>query len=219
MGAAAVVLVKKPLRLDADACCVAAVRSSVGVDVHDVMRGVPRGREAVQAEHSVPGDPDVRLGHGRQLPPERVEEVAVQPPRASFEARRLDEMRRPHIRHVHLQPWVLADEDAGGAGVVEMDVRQEHVPNVRELEPTLPKSVLQPVGGRRRPAVEERRAVLRVENVRADYTLGALVAEVERLGNHRPMLLRRSVMTIAAAAATRPAITQASVCPLPAATC
>ena len=46
-------------------------------------------------------------------------------------------MRRAYLRDVDLQRGVLAHEDPGRAGVVEMDVGEQQVPQVLELEPAL----------------------------------------------------------------------------------
>ena len=86
---------------------------------------------------------DVRLRHGRELAPQRVEGVAVEPARARLEPRRVDEVRRADLRDVHLQARVLADEHARGAGVVEVDVREQQVADVGEREALLVEPPLQ----------------------------------------------------------------------------
>ncbi len=72
-------------------------------------------------------------------------------------------MRCANLGDVHLQPRVLADEDARGAGVVEMDVRQEEVPQVAQLEPAFAQPGLERADARGRAAVEQRRAVFRLD--------------------------------------------------------
>jgi hypothetical protein len=76
---------------------------------------------------------------------------------------------------------VLAHEHARRAGVVEVNVAEQQMAYVAQREPTLGKARFQRVDGRRRPAVEERGAVVRVEQVRADDAWRALVMEVDRL--------------------------------------
>jgi hypothetical protein len=44
-------------------------------------------------------------------------------------------VRRADLGDVDLQIWMLTDEDAGGARVVEVDVAQEQVTNVCDGEP------------------------------------------------------------------------------------
>jgi hypothetical protein len=110
---------------DAHAAGVAGVERPVGVEVADVMGGVARRGEAVEAEHAVPDRVDVLLRHRRQLAPKRVEGVAVEAPRALLQPGRVDEVRRADRRDVHLQRRVLAHKRPGRAGVVEVDVAEQ----------------------------------------------------------------------------------------------
>jgi hypothetical protein len=64
---------------------------------------------------------------------------------------------------VNLEAGVVADEDAGRTGMVEVDVAQEQVPDVGQAEPVAFEAALEGRETRRRPAVEERRAFLGVE--------------------------------------------------------
>ena len=77
---------------------------------------------------------DVLARHRRELAPERVERVAVEPARALLQPLRIDEVRRADRRDVHLQRRVLAHEHAGGAGVVEVDVAEQQMADVGERE-------------------------------------------------------------------------------------
>src|SRR4029077_16998138 len=67
--------------LDANAGRVARVERAVTVEVGDVMRRMARRREAVEAENALADDVHVLRRHGRELAPERVERVAVEPSR------------------------------------------------------------------------------------------------------------------------------------------
>ena len=78
-----------------------------------------------------------------------------------------------------MQCWVFADEHAGGAGVIEVDVAQEEVPDVLEGEAETSESFLEPWKTRGRAAIEERRAVVGLDEVAADDTLDAAVVEVD----------------------------------------
>jgi hypothetical protein len=80
---------------------------------------------------------------------------------------------------VHLQARVLANEDAGGAGVVEVDVTEEQVTHVLKRQAMIGQSLLQRCKTRRRAAVEERGAVGRVEQVAPDDALGPAVVEID----------------------------------------
>src|SRR5436190_5202340 len=115
-------------RLDPHADGVAGVERAVGAEVADVVVGVAGGGEALEAEHPLADDLDVRFRDGRELAPEAVERVAVEPPRAPLEPARVEEVRRADLRDVHAQGLVLPDERPRGARMVEMDVRQEQVP-------------------------------------------------------------------------------------------
>ena len=95
-----------------------------------MVRRVARRREAGEAEHAVADDVHVRRRHGRELAPERVERVAVEPARAALEPLGLDEVRRADLRDVHLQRRVLADEHACGARMVEVDVAEQQMADV-----------------------------------------------------------------------------------------
>ena len=74
--------------------------------------------------------------------------------------------------------------------MVEVDVREQEVPEVLQLEAACAQALLQPRQGRRRPAVEEGRAVPSVEQVDADRALGGAEVEVDRLGLRHPPILR-----------------------------
>jgi hypothetical protein len=176
---------------DAHTARVAGVERPVGVEVADVMGGVARRGEAVEAEYAVPDGVDVLLWHRRQLAPERVERVAVEPARALLQPGRVDEVRCADRRYVHLQRRVLAHEGPGRAGVVEVDVAEQQVPDVGQRETAVGEARLQRVDRRRGAAVEERRPVVGVEQVARDDPLAAEVVEVDRLRGHREDPKRR----------------------------
>jgi hypothetical protein len=76
---------------------------------------------------------------------------------------------------------MLAHEHTGGPGVVEVDVAEQQVAHVAEREAPLGEARFQRVDRRRGTAVEDRGAVVRIEDVRADEVRRALVVEVDRL--------------------------------------
>ena len=90
-------------------------------------------------------------------------------------------MRRADLRDVDLQRRVLADEHTRGARVVEVDVREEEVPDVGELEPALGEAGLQvrrcTVVG---PQSKSAGPLVGLEQVAGDDP-GRLVVEVDRL--------------------------------------
>ena len=120
------------------------------------------------------------LRHRRELSPERVERVAVETPRTCFEPAGIGQVRRADLRDVYLQRGVLAYEDPGRAGMVEMNVGEEQVAKVLELEPALAQGRVQALEACRGAAVEERRSVLGLDEVGADDALRALIVEIER---------------------------------------
>ena len=117
-------------RPDPHARRVARVERALAVEVADVMARVAGAREGREPERLVADDVDVLARHRRELAPEAVEVVAVQPPRAALEPARVDEVRRADLRDVHLQARVLAHEHARGAGMVEVDVGEQQVADV-----------------------------------------------------------------------------------------
>ena len=128
---------------------------------------------------------DVLLRHGRELAPEPVEVVAVEPARARLEPRRVDEVRRPDLGDVHLEAGMLANQRARGAGVVEMDVREQQVAHVVQHEAALGQLRLQRRDAGRRPAVLEREPVVGLEQVDADDALGTFVVQIKRIRRDR----------------------------------
>ena len=76
---------------------------------------------------------------------------------------------------------MLAHEHAGRARVVEMDVAEQQMAHVGELHAVLLEAALQRGDRRRRAAVEERRAVVGVEQVAPDRALAARVVKVDQI--------------------------------------
>src|SRR4051812_28109757 len=179
-------------RLDSHAGGIARIERAVAVEVTDVVAGVPRAGEGREAERLLAHRMDVRLWHRRELAPEPVEVVAVESTRASLETAGVDQVRRADLRDVHLQLGVLADEHARGACMVEVDVGEQQVADVREREPTLCEARLQRGDAGRRPAIVQREPVTRLQQVAADHALAAEVAQVERLWPHQLQPCQRS---------------------------
>ncbi len=94
-------------RLNPHACGVARVERSVPVQVADVMEAWPGDGKHAEAEDALADDLDVLLRNRRELTPERVEGVAVQPPRAAFEPARVDDVRSTDLRDVDPERRVL----------------------------------------------------------------------------------------------------------------
>ena len=149
---------------DADSDRVAGVEGAFTPDVGDMVGGVPRRGEAVQAEDPVAHGVHVLLGDGRELAPERVERLPVEAPRAGLEPPRIDQMRRSDRRDVHLERGVLADERACRACMVEVDVGEKEVGDVRQRKLPCGETSLELSDAGRRTAVEEGRTVVSVRD-------------------------------------------------------
>ena len=148
--------ITNPPPSDSHARRIARVERAGAVEIRDVVPGVAGCREACEPHDLVTDDVDV-LGRNRgELAPELVERVAVEPARARLELRRIDDVRGPDLRDVHLQPGVLADERARGARVVEVDVREEKMPDVASARGHARGA--RPSGARRRSSGRSRRA-------------------------------------------------------------
>src|SRR5688572_10685112 len=177
-----------PARLDPDSGRVARIERRA-VEVADVVRRVPRRREDLEPGDPIACDADVRLGHRRQLSPELVERVAVEPPCAPLEPRVVDEMRRTDLRDPDRELRMLAHENACRARVVEVDVREQQPLDVTELVSALREAGLQRGNARCRPAIEEGQSPGRVQKVRPDRSGRAPMKyvdweQVDRLLSH-----------------------------------
>ncbi len=93
-------------------------------------------------------------------------------------------MWQPDLGHVQCQPGVLAHEHASRARVVEVDVREQEMPDVAELHPTAAQLLAEDGNAARGPAVEQREPVVGLEEVGADPAWIAEVQEVHRLRCH-----------------------------------
>jgi hypothetical protein len=84
---------------------------------------------------------------------------------------------------VDVKLGVCSHEDAGAAGVVEMDVAEEQVTDVGERQVSTMKAVDECRERSGRPAVEERPSIVRLDDVAADDALGAEVMKVNEVGD------------------------------------
>jgi predicted SnoaL-like aldol condensation-catalyzing enzyme len=91
-------------------------------------------------------------------------------------------MRRADCGDVDGESRVLAHQDTRRACVVEVDVRKEKVAEIADRQPAGCELCAQGVSGGRRPTVEERWPVRRIEQVRRDHPLVAAMAEVDQVG-------------------------------------
>jgi uncharacterized membrane protein len=171
-------------RLDPYAGRVTGVQGAVVVQVRDVMPRVSGCRKRFEPEHAVADDVNVRLRNRHELAIEPVQAVSVEAASAGLEPGRVDQVRGADLRDVHLQIWVLAHEHAGCARMIEMDVREDQVADVGQGESTLCQTLLEPLGARRGAAIEQGRAIVRLDDVGADRALVAGVEEIDRSAEH-----------------------------------
>ncbi len=99
---------------------------------------------------------------------------------------------------------MLAHEQSGGAGVVEMDVAEQQVADVSQLHSARRECGLQRVDRDGGPAVEQCRAIVGVERVAPDRVCDAFMEEVDRLGRAHAPALARAASTIAVASERLP---------------
>ena len=170
--------------LEADAGGVARVERAVRVQVRHVVPCVAGSREAVEPDDAIADDVDVRLGTGASSPHRLVERVAVEPPGARVELRRVDEVRRADLGDVDMQrrdargrALLRPPHGRGGCG------REEDGERRSARGPRSARPCLQRRNAARRPAVEERRPVLRLQQVAGDDPR-RLVVEVDRPSGH-----------------------------------
>ena len=140
-----------------------------------------RGRwwEGLPAEHVSGRDAHVLLGHGPQLPPERVERIAVEAAGRALEARGVDQVRSADFGDPHRQLGVPLHDRAGRACVVEVDVGQQEVAQIGELDAVLAETLDQPRERRGRSPVLQRETLVRLDQVHADRFLPAVEVQVD----------------------------------------
>jgi hypothetical protein len=88
-------------------------------------------------------------------------------------------MRRTDVGDVNLEAGMLADEDACGSRVVEVDVAEEEVADVLKGQAVGRETLFEVRDARGGAAVEERRTVRGVEEVARDDPLGTPVVEID----------------------------------------
>jgi hypothetical protein len=76
---------------------------------------------------------------------------------------------------VNLELGVPSHEHPGRAGVIEVDVTEQQVPDVGERKPSTGEPFFQPLDARRWAAVEDRRPLVGLDEVRADDVVRAAV--------------------------------------------
>src|SRR6266511_2586404 len=121
---------------------------------------MPWSREALEPRREVTRDVHVLGGDGERLTVERLQRVAVEAPRRADQLRGVDNVRRADLGDVHLDVRVRAHDVPGCPCVVEVDVREEQMPDLREIDAALELGETR--GG---PAVEECRPLRRLDAI------------------------------------------------------
>ncbi len=80
-------------------------------------------------------DLDPRGRHGQYGTPQAVHLLAVEAAGTGQELRRIDQVARATLVHEHLDLGVRLQKRPGGARVIEMDVRQQHLTHVANRYP------------------------------------------------------------------------------------
>ena len=168
---------------DPDAHGVAGVQRSVLVQHRHVVARMPGAREALEPDDAVADDPDVRLGDGNELAPERVERVAVEAARARLEPSRIDEVRRADGERRGRGAW-------GAHGRARLPRRRGRSGcerggdggsrRARGRARRGPPSV--PAGRSSGPQSKRREAVVGLDEIAADAAPVALVQKIDRCG-------------------------------------
>ena len=178
-------------RPDADAARVARVHHArTPIAVTHMVRGVARGirhveQGAADIQHVFVGrHHEIGGWHRRELPPQTVHLIPVEPRRAREQLRGVHQVRRASLMHVHLHVRMLADDRPRRSGVIEMDVRQQQPVHVTRCA----TDGGQPVKERRQAAgrsgIDDQHASGRVNRARRDAAGAAEKLQVDRCQGH-----------------------------------
>ncbi len=169
-----------------------AIRAA-GREVTDVMPGVagrPDPLEIVADNGEMfggfggsrpepPSRPASGPRHRPHVAPESLHVGAVQTGGAGEELRGIGQVGGAPLVHVHDRARTLGRERAHGAGVIEVDMREQNGPHIRHGESTCGERAPQRGQCGRRPGIDQRDALAAVQNRRGDDFRGAEKVEVE----------------------------------------
>jgi hypothetical protein len=173
----------EPAGHDADAGRITGVERAVFAHVRGVVRRVTGGRERLQPRRVLLDHDHVLRRNGEWGAVGGIEDLAVEAARRLDEPRRVDEMWCADRVHVHLDLRVVAHDVTRCARVVEMDVREEQMPDLGQVD-----AAAQLLVARGWATVEQRRPMRRLEHVDADHALDVEVLQVDRCNSHRRVL-------------------------------
>ena len=86
--------------------------------------------------------------------------------------------------HVDADTGHALDNRAGGAGVIEMDMRQQHRANIAQREAAIAQSALEHGQARRRARIDQRDAVGALQDRGRDHARAASEMEIDVVVRH-----------------------------------
>ena len=119
------------------------------------------------------------LRHGQNRPPERVHAIAVQPPGAREQAGRIHQVGRAVPVDVHAQVRVAAHEHADPAGVVEVDVGEQHAGDGGERVARQAQALFERSQRRGRSGIDEQQLAAGLEQIAGDVLGVSLEVQVD----------------------------------------
>ena len=155
------------------------------VEIRDVMRRVPRRvldlhLASDDGEGFAPFDDVEVLRRDRlHLAPEPIHVLRVEPAGARQELGRVRQVRRAATVNEHLDVRMLLEDGADRPGVVEVNVRDQNLPDVAEADALFLQRRGQVREGRRRPRIDERHTGGSVEDRGGDDLGTAEEVEVD----------------------------------------
>jgi len=124
-----------------------------------MMTDVPRSGKGTdpleRARISHPPPLQLVAGNGEHLSPQPIMRLPKGPSSGSDQPFRIGKMRRSVLVHVDDQMRILRRQMTRGPGMVEMDMGEEDVSDLKEVQPVLPEGRAQAGEGGRRPRIHE----------------------------------------------------------------
>ena len=158
-----------------------------GVEEGEMVSGMARGRDHLELARGerkpfpTPQRYDPGRGSGDDRSPERVGRGPPRPTGACDKARRVDEVRHPHLVSEKGRVRQRFRERSHASGVVEVDVGDEDAVHFRRGHTGLTKAIEQGFPAGRGPGFDEGPSVRAGEQVGGDEALGIPEVEVEEL--------------------------------------
>src|SRR5262249_1545126 len=149
-----------------------------------------------------------RRRHRQHLPPQSIHVVAVQACSTVEQLRGIDQMRLASLVDEYLDVWMTRDDRAGCPRVIEMDVREQQVRDIRQRDPLPAQLFLQTIEAGCRSRIDERDLPRASDDGRRDYmtTSEKMQIEITHTGReHHERLLVIGELAFVALVASVPA--------------